>query len=234
MAWPFSNESKPPETELKPPSETKPPAEKTQAEQVADSIAAALGPMTESLRTISERQRQLEEKLTPKPKAAESAQPTSVLEDEDAAFGQRLGPVVLRQLELEARIVRDQIEREYEKAGFGDIWNQYRSDIEKTLNGSQLYTPDGQGGVKALRGDPEYVRNVVDMIFGRAARQAGMRFDGKDKKFFLENAGGDAGPGSHNKPADDGLSADQRKVFQRMGVPLDKAKETLGKLRFVS
>jgi hypothetical protein len=43
-----------------------------------------------------------------------------------------------------------------------------------------------------------YCRNVKDMIVGQAAQKAGLRYDGKNSRFFLEDAaartGGDASP----------------------------------------
>jgi hypothetical protein len=231
MAWPFPDKPNSNPAEAKPTSEGGDPP-KVVEKSPAEVIAESLRPLTDKLDAISQRIDQVEQSTRkPVPKAEPTAV-TSVLEDEDAAFSQRMTPLMLRTLELEARMVRDQIEREYTTAGFGDLWSQFRPQIEGALNGSQLVTPDGQGGAKPLRGDPEYIRNVVDMIFGRAARTAGMRFDGKNKTFFLESAGG--GEGAGPKPEADGLTPEQRKVFNRMGVPLEEAKKSLAKLKFVS
>jgi hypothetical protein len=38
-----------------------------------------------------------------------------------------------------------------------------------------------------------YCRNIVNMVVGEAARTGGLRFDGNNKKFFLEDAGGKGG-----------------------------------------
>lgn len=220
-------DKKPNEAEVKdPPADGKPP-EKDPATLIAESVAAALKPVADSVGSIAQRIDALEQntrKPAPEQKPTEVA---SVLDDENAAFAQRLTPIVARQLELEARMVKADIKAEYAAAGFGDLWDKFRADIDSTIDGSALV--DGSG--KILRGSPDYIRNCVDMIFGRAARQAGMRFDGKNKSFFLESASGDAG--GHPAPEVDGLTADQRKVFNRMNVPLDRAKAVLGKLKFV-
>lgn len=211
-----------------------PPA---QTPDVAQLIADALKPVTDKLGTLDQintRLQTVEERVTPKPRATEGDQPklTSFMEDEDTAFAQRVSPLLQRQLELEARMVFDQVRREYEQSGFSELFSTYQEEINKTLEGSPLAQPDGQGGMKALRGDPQYIRNVVDMVLGRAARKGGIKFDGAKKQFFLETAGGAEGGGSR-QPDTDGMTDKQRQIFTRMGVPLDKAKETMGKLEFV-
>ena len=221
-----------PEAEVKPEVEVKPP-EKTPAELIAETLSAALKPVTDTLSTINGRLEAVENSTRRPEREITPTETPSVFDNEDAAFAQRIGPVMLRQYELEARYVRDEIRREYERAGHGEVWAQYEGQINGELERSALVQPDGHGGVRPLRGDPAYIRNVVNMIIGAAAVAAGMRFDGKSKSFFLETAGGDAGPGSHVDPAD-GLSADQRRVTARMGLTPEQAKASLGKLKFVN
>jgi hypothetical protein len=72
----------------------------------------------------------------------------------------------------------------------------------------------------------------VDMIFGRAARKGGMKFDGKTKGFFLETGSG--GVEGNNTVESDGLTDAQRKVMARMKIPMDDAKTVIKKLAFVS
>ena len=202
--------------------------ERSAADLIAESISTALRPFAQRLDEVAQRVDEVATQTRkPEPKA-EPIQTTSVLENEDAAFAQRLTPVVMRQLELEARMVRNDIKAEYAGQGFGDLWAQFEAEINTTLEGSPLV--DGVG--KALRGSPDYIRNVVDMVFGRAARKAGMRFDNKAKQFFLESASGDSGRSV--VPTDDGLTDGQRKVFARMGVPADRRKEVMSKLTFVN
>lgn len=194
----------------------------------AELIAEALRPFGEQFSQLNQRLSQMEENSRPKPKAIEPQEVTSVYEDENAAFNQRLTPIAMRQLELEARMVKGDIQREYEGLGFGDMWRQYAGEIDQFLSGSPLVAADG----KVLRGDPAYIRNVVDMVLGRAARTKGLKFNGKDQTFFLESAGGGA-EGSAS-PANDGLSDKQRRVFERMGVNSADGKKTLEKLQFIN
>lgn len=225
MAWPFEKPNtgteNPPVADPNAP--PKPP-EKSQAELIAE----ALSPFSQTLQSISQRIETIEQRTAPR-RSPEENQPLSVLDDENAAFAQRLSPIMLRQLELESRVVRGDIKTEYERAGYGELWERYSKEISETLDGSPLFTADG----KPLRGDPAYVRNVVDMVFGREARKAGMRFDGKNKGFFLETGGTGEGAGA-GAPVNDGLSDAQRRVFGRMKVSLDDAKKVMTKLQFVS
>src|SRR5205807_1312340 len=111
----------------------------------AEMIAEALKPVTDGFTKFNERLDAFEQKFVAKPEKPETREnyePTSVLDNEDAAFSQRLTPVFLRQLELEARVVKSDIKAEYTRAGYGDLWDQFEKEIDDVLNGSQLATTD--------------------------------------------------------------------------------------------
>lgn len=201
----------------------------TETRSVAEIIAESLKPLSDGFSSLSQRLDEIQQNTVKRPEPRQPEEPTSVLDNENVAFAQRLTPIMLRQLEVEARLVRADIQREYNRAGFGDMWDQFEKQINAVLEGTPVVNGEG----KTLRGDPQYIRNVVDMVLGRAAREAGMRFDGKSKGFFLETTGGDAA-NHRSQPEDDGLSNDQRKVMQRMKISLDDAKKVMGKLKFVS
>lgn len=225
MSWPFEKpkDQNPPNPDAAAADQNKPP-EKTAAEMIAEALQPAMTKMEAMAREMDEIKKNT---TKPAPKL-EPSELTSVLDDENAAFSQRLTPVVLRQLELEARIIKNDIKAEYNRAGYGDLWDQFEGEINQIIDASPLVN----GEAKPLRGDPQYIRNVVDMVMGRAARKAGMRFDGKNKGFFLETASGDGG--LQSKPESDGMSDSQRKIMQRMKIPLDDAKKVMSKLKFVS
>ncbi len=244
MTWnPFDKQSNAPGAEVrnKIDAEGKPdpnkPAEKTPAELIAESVTSSLKPLVDKLDSFGQRLDSIEQgapKRTPKPEGQPESQPkpaevASVWDDEAAAFNQRLTPIVLHQMEVEARLVKNEIKQEYVKAGFGDMWDQFAAEIDQSLSNSPVVGGDG----KPVRGNPDYIRNVVDMIFGRAARKAGMKFNAQEKTFFLESGTGPSGA-EHTPPADDGMTPAQRRVFERMNVPLDRAKEVIKKLEFVS
>jgi hypothetical protein len=219
MAWPFEKPEEKPEVNPEPP--------KAPEKSPAELIAEALQPLSQQLAQMRDKLDLIEQNSVKKPDPVQQREVTSVLDNEDMAFSQRLTPVVMRQLELEARVVKNDIKREYADAGFGDMWREYEKQINESLDAAPLVTADGQ----PLRGNPNYIRNVVDMVFGRAAREKGMRFDGKNKSFFLESAG--SGGGGQQTPVDDGFSESQRKALNKWGIPVEDAKKTMAKLKFI-
>ncbi len=229
MTWPFKvPENKPAVDPANANPESGPDPAKPAEKSPAEILAEALRPLSDKLDSFNTELTSLKESIAkPTPKPVEPGQPLSVFDDENAAFAARMTPLFARQLELESRVVYNDIKTEYIRAGFEDLWTKYESEIKQVIDNSPLVTADG----KPQRGDPQYVRNVVDMVLGRAARAAGMRFDGKTKGFFLEPAGGDAG--SAPKPEGDGLTDAQRKVMERMGISPEKGKDTMKHLQFV-
>lgn len=205
--------------------------EKTPAELIADSVREALKPVVESVSALSGKVDALEAgSRRPANQNADgnegAPQRVSVFDDEAGAFAQNLGPVLKMQFEMEARIVRDQVKAEYVEAGYGEAWKQFAQEINDTLDRSPLI--DGNGN--KMRGNPEYIKNTVNMVFGRAAVKAGLKFGGKDKGFFIESAGGSDGSTGSSTPTD-GLSDDQRRAFVRFGIDPKEGAKTLGKMK---
>jgi hypothetical protein len=232
MTWPFKvPENKPSVSDpanANPDPAAAPPAEKSAAEMIAESLKPLTDGFSKFQEAMDARLKTLEDQTKPrepKPQVEPNA-PVSVLDDENVAFAQRLTPVIARQLELESRVVKNDIKAEYQSSGYGELWAKFEKDINATIDGAPLVTADG----RPHRGDPQFIRNVVDMIFGRAARAAGMQFDGKSKGFFLET-GANSDPAARVEA--DGLTDTQRRVVQRMGIPLDQAKKVMSKLQFV-
>lgn len=225
MSWfPSKEDKNMPDPELK----DKPP-EKTQAELIAESVGAALKPYMEAQVARDARLDAIEANTRRPAERVEPVENVSVMENEDLAFAQRIGPVMLRQLETEARIARSEVKQEYVAAGYGEAWAEFEKGIDEVLNQSPVVGADG----KAIRGNPDYIRNVVDMVFGRAAKKAGIKFGGRERGFFLESAGGgenNVGGGAPN----DGLTPEQVRAFTKMGLTREDAKKSLSKLKFVS
>lgn len=239
MPWPFpeKKESADPNNAEAASGEGGAPA-KTPAELIAESVSAALKPLTDSMAALSTKVDAVEA-ATKRPAKVENTEPrarTSVFDDEDAAINERVYPLAERTLALEARMARNEVKIEYATKGYGEVWAQFEADINTVLENSPLV--DGSG--KLCRGDAGYIRNCVNMIFGKAAMAAGLKFGGKDKGFFIESAGGEVGGGGGSVTVDDGMTEGQRKVFNRMKGPdgkpitVDAAKKTLGKLKFIN
>lgn len=225
--------------------EASPTPEKTPAELIAESlkpITDGFGTVNTTLTAIDARLKAVEDATKRPTKPAENSGPqrVSVFDDEDAFAAQTVAPVMLRQYELEARMSRDSVRRDYEAAGYAEVWKTFETEINQTLDNTPLVKQNASTGQwEAWRGDPKYISNVVNMIIGAAAVKAGLKFGGKDRGFFLESGDGASGDQSA-RPLGDGLTPDQRKVFNRMkgpdGKPIsaDAIKATLGKLKFVN
>jgi hypothetical protein len=201
------------------------------AELIAASVTAAINPLIESNKVLASRLEAVEAS-TKRPVRTEPTtveQPASVFDDEDKAFAQHLGPLAQRQLEFEARVVKQEVKQEFVAKGYGDFLTKFAERIDTTLDNSPLVAGDG----KLCRGDRVYIRNVINMVIGEEATNNKLRFDGKERGFFLESAGGDAGVNSGGVP-DDGLTDEQRKIFLRMGVdPKTDGKKAIARLKFV-
>ena len=216
------------------------PEKKTEVTPPTSNEKSVAEIISESLAPFAQRFDKLQQdidaiKTPPAPvRKVEATERISVLDDEDGAFNQRMTPILQTTLEIEARETMRDVKQEYLDAGFGAIWSQNETAIKNTLGGTALVAPDGQGGMKKLRGDAQYVRNVADMIIGRAARAGGVRFDGAKKTFFLEGANGGENAGGSHAAETEGLTAKQVKLAQRLGIPLDKFKATVNKMEFVS
>jgi hypothetical protein len=208
------------------------PGEKSPAELIAESVGKALEPVVSRLGEFTTRLDAIETATRRPPKTEEPVQPhtiPSVFDDEDGAFAHRVGPVVQRQLETEARIARNEIKQDYVARGYAEVYTQFESEINQILDNSPLV--DGKG--QLCRGSSQYINNVVEMVFGRAAMKQGIKFGGKDKGFFIESAGGSSTT-TTGVPANDGLTDGQRKVFARMGIKAEDGAKTKSKLQFVN
>jgi hypothetical protein len=231
MAWPFKQKAEEPQMANEPTNPEKTP-DTTSTKSIAEIISESLQPFSAKFDKI---QQDIDEIRTPKPPVRTVSQErVSVLDDEDAAFNQRMTPILQSQLELEARYNRDQVKAEYVEAGFGDFWRENEKRINDKLSTSPLVQPDGNGGVLKLRGDEQYIRNVVNMFMGEAARAGGVKFDGAKKTFFLEGANGGESAAGSRAAETEGLTAKQVKLAQRLGIPMDAMKKTVSKLEFVS
>jgi hypothetical protein len=225
MMWPLKKE----EPVVTKPDENKPP-EKTPAELIAESLK----PLTDSMAAMRAEMAEMRKPPEPVRQPVKPEDPPSVLDDENAAFATRLTPIVQRTFEIEARMAKDEVRREYEAMGFGDLWRENAKVIDETLEATGLVTQNAQGQFVAQRGNPQYIRNVADMVIGRAARAGGLKHDSSKKTFFLEDTNA-SDPG--RKPEvneSEGLSKKQIDAAKRFGIPLADYKKSLGSLEIIS
>lgn len=228
MAWPkvLGGDGKPPASPDPEVKNDKPPEK-----DLATIIAESLAPMNARFEALEGKLNTLS--APPAPPKPASAEIPSVLDDENAAFAARLTPVLQHTMEVEAKMVRNDIEREYRAKGFGDLWDEHRKGIEEFLDVTPLVRQDPGGKIVPHRGDANVVRNVADMFIGKAVRDKGIRFDGKDKRFFLEDATGDTDLLSRRPAENEGLTKKQIEAAKKFGIPVADYKKAAGKLDFV-
>lgn len=149
------------------------------------------------------------------------AEMVSVIDNEDAAFAQRLGPLAVEQVKLSARMVERDILDEMKEQGWGDQIPDVREYLAKVP--------------LVNKSSPEYeaqVRNVVDMTIGKAARSNGLKRRGNS--FILEDANASQGDTNAQKSSVEdreflnmevvtskGQHVSRREFLKRMDINVD-------------
>jgi hypothetical protein len=158
-------------------------AAEEQSKKQADELVARLGtamdaklkPVAEGFSQLDARLKQLEGKPKTETTTEVNNGPVSVLDNEDQAFSQRLGPVVVSQINLQARVIENEILSEVSSRG----WGRLIPEIKEVLKTTPIQTK--------AQGYEVYVRNVADMIIGREAQKGGLKA-GEGDRFFIEDA----------------------------------------------
>jgi hypothetical protein len=178
MAWSFGRQPDPdPEKEKKLAEQSKKEADDFIAQLTTTfeaKLDAKLKPLQDELAAVKTA-------ATPKPRTEGSQDPPqtpSVLDDEDAAFNARIGPLAVQTALLNARMTEAEVLNDISSQGWGHIIPQIREVLEKQ---TPLQTKAGQG----YKG---YVENVAAMLIGKEAKAKGLKFDGNKQTFFLEDA----------------------------------------------
>jgi len=185
MAWPFKSEQN---------ADPK-AAEQMKAEQeefvktLRSSFQEDLKPLQDKLNAYEARFGTIEEKMTTPARREPTETPTrtSVFDDEDKAFAERVGPLVVETIQLKARLVENDIINELKDKG----WGEYIPDIRKVL----ADTPVTE---KAKPTYETYVRGAAEMIFGKKAMEGGLRRDANKQRFIF--AEDEASGGNSNDP----------------------------------
>jgi hypothetical protein len=167
--WPNKDTktAEPPKTEEKPPVAPS-------AEELLAKMGELLGPIKDWQEKTSTRLDAMEEARKPKEPPEEPVENVSVLDDENAAFNQRLTPLAIETINLRARMTEREVLDETMSG-----WQEFLPAVKAELANTQVQ-------VKAMPNYESYVRNVVDMIVGREARKGGLKRD--KSRFVLEDA----------------------------------------------
>jgi len=233
VAWPFNKTEEQGGTKTANEPEVKDAPKESQEELIKRLFAESFTPINEKFSALESEIKSIKEK-PPAPPAAPDAIP-SVLDDEAAAFAARIGPVAYQNYLTQAKLTLMEVKDEYPR----EMWQRFQKEITEALaKENVVFQANAQG-----------VRNVVDMIIGRAARENGFRYDAK-RKFFLEDASQTADPSNPQAEADrefldysvtlppnrDGKSkvVSRKSFLEGMGVSPEDAKKAMSKLQVVS
>lgn len=149
-------------------------------EKLTGVIDAKLSPINAELADSKKRWESLEASVAAPPKKEPPADPPariSVLDNEDEAFAQRLGPLAYQNAVLSARLTENDIFAEMKESG----WSELLPEVRKHLENTPIQR-------KAQADYQQYVRNVMKMVVGDKALTSGLRMNQSDKTFYLESA----------------------------------------------
>jgi hypothetical protein len=180
------------------------------------SFEETIKPLQEKVNSYEQRFSAIEEGVRKPATPREPTQTPSVLDDEDAAFTARVGPVALQTALLNARVTESEILSEVSAKGWGEFVPEIKSVLSKA-------PPQ----IKASDTYDQYVTNVVKMVVGAKAMEGGLKFSGDKKTFFIENGGGgtpvSTGMRQLEQEASDGRVdiGDPATFARKMGISLE-------------
>lgn len=142
-------------------------------------LDAKLKPITDDVAGIKTKWETLEKdsttQLTEEEERARREREAGMTDEEKRSLNEKklLAVTIL----TNARLTESEILGEVSAQGFAEFLPKIREHLTAT-----------DISVKGQANYGNYVRNVVDMVIGAAARNGGLKFDGSGKKFFLEDA----------------------------------------------
>lgn len=184
MAWPSFGRQ--PDPDPKKEEELKAQSKKEADEFIAQLTTSFETKLNEKLEPLKQEIAAVKTAATPKPPENhdQDRRVPSIMDDEDAAFNARLGPLAAQTVMLNARLTETEVLSDISSQGWDHIIPQIREVLDKQ---TPLQTKAGEG----YKG---YVENVAAMIIGRSAREKGLKFDGTKQTFFLEDSSNNSNP----------------------------------------
>ena len=178
MTWnPFKKEDSP--------AEQKPNEQEEFLSKLRTSIEEVVKPVRDSVTKMEARWEELEKAATnPPAPAAEHKDPADPNTDLPGYLKEQLTPLAVQTIQTNARLTEREILDEV-----APYWAHLVPEIKKMFAETALIR-------KSAPDYPIYCRNIVNLVVGKAAQEAGLRFDGQSKRFFLEDA---ASKGEHGE-----------------------------------
>jgi hypothetical protein len=150
---------------------------KSEVDQLVEKLGASfeerIKPLQEGFKTLKDEWDGIKAAAAKEPEPA----PTNAdeLTEEQKAAKDRTALLTLS-VQTNARITESEIISE-----ISGQWAHLIPEIRQYFNSTPIQR-------KAAADYAEFCRNIKDMVVGKAAQKAGLRFDGKNQRFFLEDA----------------------------------------------
>lgn len=180
MAWPFNKKEDPPKDDQNK-SEVDALVEKLSTTFSAQ-LEEKLAPIRTEVTGIKTKWETLERAATAPPDDGKNADGTELTDDQKRQLNER--KLLGISIATNARVTEMEILGEVSSQGLGEFLPKIREYLQNTP-----LERKGQADYAT------YCRNIVKMVVGDAAMNGGLRFDGQNKRFFLEDAGGKPGEG---------------------------------------
>jgi hypothetical protein len=133
-----------------------------------------LKPVTQRVETLATEWNGIKEAANkPEP---EKREPADITTDPERWKQEALGPLQVQVVLANARITEKEV-----LDSLGQRWKHLLPQVQAMLDGTPWQR-------KALPDYKDYVKNVLDVAIGKAARENGLRYDDQNQKFFLEDA----------------------------------------------
>jgi hypothetical protein len=184
MPWGKKDGQQDPPAATNPPANDPPKNPEFSAEQMLAKMGELLAPLNTRLQAIEERTKPAEP----------PREPSQLLDNPDGWANEKIGPVAVATVNVNARFTISECMQELRDAGYGDLV----PDIKRMCENAPL-------NVKAGNEFAEYCRNCANMVIGQEARKGGLKRKGSS--FILEDANGT------NDPAVEAANQDDREFL---------------------
>ena len=159
-------------------------------ERFTSRLEAAVKPLREKVESLETSSRQ-------PAKAAEPTEPADPSLEPERWKRENLVPLAVQNILTNARLTENEVLMRVDPQ-----WQHLLPEVRKYLD----QTPVER---KAEKDYPEYVQNCIDLAIGRAAKTAGVKYDSKGQRFFIESGGTGTG-GTESQFGEDMVWVDRK------------------------
>jgi hypothetical protein len=197
-------------------------AVKAKAAEV-DTVKAELSNTTGELATLKTKLQELENKRVTPPNNPNPPERPDWGEDADAAFNDRVKPIVGMSLSLQAEVIYDRVVNKLEREDpyFPKLRKEFDEMLAKDTN-------------LANKASQTYVENCYNVVFARHRNEIMRDVKAGNGEYFVET-GRSQGGGGNPPPPDTTktLSEEEKREARKFGLTDEKWLETRNKIKFV-